>query len=130
MLRRIPYSSNLISVGNTYHPENSPVWSDGKIAYGWNYTGGTNVFKGDGISGFWVGVEGYSAIHYPDTVYNYRVAYPSGFGLSKFITVENGHGTLQNYPAYADLYEGDLPESGTVYYLDDNQICQEEKVQV
>lgn len=37
MLKRIPYNSNLISIGNANHYAGQSVYSDGRVAYGWNY---------------------------------------------------------------------------------------------
>lgn len=37
MLRKIPFNSNLISIGNSPHYDGQLVYSDGRVAYGWQY---------------------------------------------------------------------------------------------
>lgn len=37
MIKRVPYSDNLIPIGNAPVYAGKPVYSDGRVAYGWNY---------------------------------------------------------------------------------------------
>lgn len=37
MIKKVPYNSNLISIGNAPHYEGQYVYSDGRVAYGWQY---------------------------------------------------------------------------------------------
>lgn len=37
MLKLIPYTKQLVSIGNQNHYDGQLVWSDGKVAYGWDY---------------------------------------------------------------------------------------------
>ena len=37
MLRKIPFNSNLISIGNSPHYNGQLVYSDGRVVYGWQY---------------------------------------------------------------------------------------------
>ncbi len=58
MLKRVPYNSRLISIGNVNHYEGQPVYSDGRVAYGWQYASQGTAFP---ISrkavGLWVNAE-------------------------------------------------------------------------
>ena len=58
MLRKIPFNSNLISIGNSPHYNGQLVYSDGRVAYGWQYnvqqpTVGINR----ATAGLWIGAE-------------------------------------------------------------------------
>lgn len=58
MLRKIPFNSNLISIGNSPHYNGQLVYSDGHVAYGWQYniqqpTTGINR----ATAGLWVAAE-------------------------------------------------------------------------
>lgn len=37
MIKKVPYTSNLISIGNSPHYDGQLVYSDGRVAYGWQY---------------------------------------------------------------------------------------------
>lgn len=37
MIKKVPYNSNLISIGNSPHYDGQLVYSDGRVAYGWQY---------------------------------------------------------------------------------------------
>lgn len=117
MIKRIPYSDSLISVNNASHANGAPVWSDGRIAYGWNYTGKLNVPNGELLSGFWVGEEEADTAFYPNLKYRYQLA-STGFRLGKSTITANGHGQAQCFPCYATIFDFQLPEDGIVYYLD------------
>ena len=65
MIKRIPYSENMISIGNANHVPGKPVWSDGRIAYGWNYTPQKNaVAQSSFRAGLWVAELDYYNIAY------------------------------------------------------------------
>lgn len=58
MLKRIPYSSNLIDIGNANHIAGAPVWSDGRVAYGRIRNGQTLALQIAKLAGgFWVNEE-------------------------------------------------------------------------
>lgn len=57
MIKRIPYSNNLINIGNACHTAGNPVWSDGRVAYGWNYVPEAKRRVPVNYGGLWVGQE-------------------------------------------------------------------------
>lgn len=107
MLKLIPYTKQLISIGNQNHYEGQLVWSDGKVAYGWDYTPQqpkqpiTNT-----PAGFWVDEEQNG---------RYKLA-KKDLQLGK-VVISSGHGNLQCYPCYAVVQDtgGYLPEHGVLH---------------
>lgn len=55
MLKRVPYNSNLISIGNAPTYDGKPVYSDGRVAYGWNYSPQVQNPPAANYSGLWIG---------------------------------------------------------------------------
>lgn len=57
MIKRILYNDNLISLGSAVHYDGEPVWSDGRVAYGWEFPPAAPAVAVGNVSGFWVGEE-------------------------------------------------------------------------
>lgn len=55
MLKRVPYSSQLAQIGNSDVWDGKMVWSDGRVAYGWNYPAQKMTHSAKNFSGLNVG---------------------------------------------------------------------------
>jgi len=106
MLKRLLYTNRLIDIGNSVHYNGEAVWSDGRVAYGWDYAKSKAPATVIVPAGFWVGEE---------TNGKYRLA-KKNLLLGNTV-VSNGHGDLQCYPCYVDVQDtgGNLPEYGILY---------------
>lgn len=107
MIRLIPYTKQLIPIGNAHHYEGQLVWSDGNVAYGWEYAPQpTQSPVASTPDGFWVGEE---------DVGKYKLAKKNLHLGSNVVSRE--HGDLQCYPCYVDVQDtgGNLPEYGVLY---------------
>lgn len=104
MLKKIPYSDSLISIGNANHYNGEPVYSDGRVAYGWVYNGGYNppVIPKKAGGGYWVGEE--------DISFGYKLA-NKNLLLSDY-TYSGLHGDLQAYPCWVEEDNYTLPYQG------------------
>ena len=101
MIKRVPYTSNLIPIGNA--PVGSTVYSDGNVAYGWCYHGGVKKPPVADYSGFWVGEQ---------TTAAYQLA-RADMTLGRRVG-SHSHGIVQCYPCWATIEStaGYLPEHG------------------
>lgn len=112
MLKLIPYTKQLISIGNQNHYEGQLVWSDGKVAYGWDYAPQQQkqtVNKAP--AGFWVGEQGTISAG----ISWYKLA-NKALQLSNKIS-GGSKLNLQCYPCYAQVRDtgGYPPEYGAIY---------------
>lgn len=58
MLKRVPYNDNLIPIGNSPVYNGKPVYTDGQVAYGWQYMPRRPVLpkvKKRGVEGYFIG---------------------------------------------------------------------------
>lgn len=107
MIKLVPYNRNLISIGNERHYDGQPVYTDGRVAYGWHFVPQAQVSApAKDFGGFWVGVESGNA---------YKLAKRDmelGGRIGSF-----SHGAVQAFPCYAtiDNTGGYLPEYGDVF---------------
>lgn len=58
MLKKVPYNSGLISIGNAAVYDGKPVYTDGRVAYGWHYTPQQKASEMNDYKGLWVGEYG------------------------------------------------------------------------
>lgn len=58
MLKKVPYNSGLISIGNATVYDGKPVYTDGRVAYGWHYTPQQKASEMNDYKGLWVGEYG------------------------------------------------------------------------
>ena len=95
MIKKTLFNNNLIPIGNANFYNGKPVYSDGKVAYGWNYVGQFPTFaRKPAGGGFWVGEESFVT-----DSYEYRLA---GKNLLLEQSVKSfKHGSFQCYPCYA-----------------------------
>ena len=91
MLKLIPYTKQLISIGNQHHYDGQLVWSDGRVAYGWDYAPQRQQSPiAPKPAGFWVNEQ--------DTTY-YRLC-NERLGTTGRITADSV-GSAFAYPYYA-----------------------------
>lgn len=92
MIKRVPYNDKLISIGNAPVYAGKPVYTDGRVAYGWTYSPQQTTPSGvSNFSGFWVGEQEVSG--------DYKLA-TRNLQLGKKI-VSKYHGETQAYPCYS-----------------------------
>lgn len=60
MLKKVPYNSGLISIGNAAVYDGKPVYTDGRVAYGWHFTPQQKASEMNDYKGLWVGEYGNS----------------------------------------------------------------------
>ena len=107
MIKLVPFNSNLISIGNERHYDGQPVYTDGRVAYGWHFVPqATTPAPAKSFGGFWVGV---------DSGYSYQLA-RKDMELGNRIG-SHSHGDVQAFPCYAtiELNGGYLPEYGDMF---------------
>lgn len=112
MLKLIPYTKQLISIGNQRHYEGQLVWSDGRVAYGWDYAPQQQPQPKLGTTGgFWIGEQGTVTAG----ISWYKLA-NKALQLSNKIS-GGSKLNLQCYPCYAQVRDtgGYPPEYGAVY---------------
>lgn len=112
MLKLIPYTEQLISIGNQRHYEGQLVWSDGKVAYGWDYAPQQKKQEvSNAPAGFWVGEQGTVTAG----ISWYKLA-NKALQLSNKIS-GGSKLNLQCYPCYAQVRDtgGYPPEYGAIY---------------
>lgn len=108
MIKRTPYTSDLIPIGNENMYEGKPVYTDGRIAYGWTHTGQYKPRVITDFGGFWVGEE--TAKTQFNGVYKLAV---QDLSLSKQPIGSRLHGQWQCYPCYAEF--SDILHKGILY---------------
>ena len=112
MLKRIPFNSDLIPIGNEKHYEGQQVWSDGRVAYG-NVRVPQMYIPGDADNaGFWVNEQG-----------------GQGYKLcKKFLKLGRAigsrrHGDIQYFPCWADIIDHQYAkDTGKFYFPINNEI--------
>ena len=103
MLKLIPYTKQLISIGNQRHYEGQLVWSDGKVAYGWNYAPQRQSTPTVDSGGFFVGEDNLNKITL--VLRN----------LSSVTRNSGYHGDMWAFPCWATLEYEQYHECGYVH---------------
>lgn len=112
MVKLIPYTKQLISVGNQRHYEGQLVWSDGRVAYGWDYAPQQKKQEvSNAPAGFWVGEQGHVTAGH-----NWYKLANKALQLTGYVA-SVGKMNLQCYPCYAQVFDtgGYPPEYGALY---------------
>lgn len=114
MIKKVPYSDNLIQIGNAPVYPGKPVYSDGRVAYGWVYNSSVGQANAIEKGGLWTNTElstGY---------YNYRMLNTDGTWGSKYVGNPDIYNKAYAYPWMAEVgnkdYTGLINKSRTQSY--------------
>lgn len=103
MIKKVPYNSNLTPIGNAPVYAGKPVYTDGRIVYGWIYPGQRIPAGVADSGGFFAGEDSYSKISIVRT------------NLSKIERLSGYHGDMWAIPAWATLEYDQYHECGFVH---------------
>lgn len=105
MIKKVPYTENLIRIGNAPAYPGKPIFSDGKVAYGWLYNNNKQI-KAIEKGGLWVDAEISSGY------YNWRLLNTNGTWGAKYVGSPDIYNMYYAYPWIAE--KGNANSTGLI----------------